>query len=259
MSTFFPSRDSGVAPVPLVHLDRRACQTRRVPQQVPEDGEATSVARGALARRWPLAGAYGVRDLLLDAYADPARGYHDLRHLAEVLDHLDVLLEGPGASDGDDAHRVDPVDPVDPVALRLAAWFHDGVYDGTPDDEERSARLAQEELTAAGVAARTVAEVVRLVRLTAGHDPAEGDLPGALLSDADLAVLASGPQRYAEYVAGVRREYAHVPDDAFARGRAEVLHGLLAAPTLFRTAAGRALWEVRARENVAAELARLPR
>ena len=193
---------------------------------------------------------YGVRDLLLAAYADPRRGYHDLRHLEEVLDHLDVLV--PGLDDGGSGQ-------VDPDAVRLAAWFHDAVYDGGPDDEERSARLAQEALAEAGVDATVVAEVVRLVRLTATHDPADGDVAGAVLSDADLAVLASGPERYAEYVAGVRREYAHVPDEDFRRGRAEVLRGLLAAPALFRTGTGRRLWERRARANVEAELAALLR
>lgn len=202
-----------------------------------------------LAARWPLAGAYGVRDLLLAAYDDPRRGYHDLRHLEEVLDHLDVLLAEAGA-----------VPPrVEGYVVRLAAWFHDAVYDGAPDDEERSARLAEESLSAAGVGAEDVAEVARLVRLTASHDPTAGDVAGALLSDADLAVLAAGPERYAEYLSGVRREYAHVPDDAFRRGRAEVLRGLLATPTLFRTATGRRRWERQARANVEAELAALLR
>ena len=202
---------------------------------------------GRLAGRWPLEVGYGVRDRLLGAYAEPRRGYHDLRHLEEVLDHLDVLLADPGTG---------PL-RVDADVVRLAAWFHDAVYDGAPDDEERSARLAEESLAAAGVQVEIVAEVARLVRLTAAHDPADGDLAGAVLSDADLAVLAAEPERYAEYVSGVRREYAHVPDDAFRRGRAEVLRGLLAAPSLFRTAAGRRRWEARARANVEAELAAL--
>ena len=201
-----------------------------------------------LASRWPLPGAYDVRDRLLAAWTDPARGYHDLRHLAEVLDHLEVLLD---ALDGDDG------DEVDADAVRLAAWFHDAVYDGAPDDEQRSAALAEEELTGAGVAVDVATEVARLVRLTATHDPAPSDLAGALLSDADLAVLAAEPQRYAEYVDGVRREYAHLSDDVFARGRADVLRGLLAGPTLFRTAPGRRLWEERARANVEAELSTL--
>jgi predicted metal-dependent HD superfamily phosphohydrolase len=210
-------------------------------------GEGVDSAR-RLALRWPLDEAYGVRDHLLAAYAEPRRGYHDLRHLAEVLDHLDLLLAEVSASE-----RAG----VDDHTLRLAAWFHDAVYSGAPDDEERSARLAEESLAATGLGDDAVAEVARLVRLTATHDPAEGDLAGALLSDADLAVLAAGPERYSAYVSGVRREYSHVPDEAFRRGRAEVLRALLAAPALFRTQPGRRLWERDARANVEAELATL--
>jgi predicted metal-dependent HD superfamily phosphohydrolase len=55
----------------------------------------------------------------------------------------------------------------------------------------------------------------------------------------------------------VRQEYAHVPDDLFRAGRAAVLAALLAAPALFRTAAGRRRWEHAARANVEAELAQL--
>ena len=78
-----------------------------------------------------------------------------------------------------------------------------------------------------------------------------------LLSDADLGILAAGADRYTAYVAAVRREYAHVPDDQFAAGRAAILRDLLAKPTLFHTAYAREHWEDAARANVARELAEL--
>ena len=44
-----------------------------------------------LADRWPLGeDLTAVRDELLAAYGT-GRGYHDLRHLAEVLDRIDEL------------------------------------------------------------------------------------------------------------------------------------------------------------------------
>ena len=58
------------------------------------------------------------------------------------------------------------------------------------------------------------------------------------LCDADLAILAAEPQRYADYSAAVRREYAHVSDADFAVGRALVLRDLLAKPSLFQTRTG---------------------
>jgi predicted metal-dependent HD superfamily phosphohydrolase len=190
-----------------------------------------------LATRWPVAGLTEVRDELVAAYTTD-RGYHDIRHLAEVLDRIDELSAG---------------EDFDREAVVLAAWFHDGVYDGRPGAEERSAQWALDAL-----AGRPYAdEVARLVRLTEQHRPAPDDANGCVLSDADLAILASPPARYAEYVADVRREYADVPDDLFAAGRAAVLRDLLAKPTLFHTAHARTHWGAAARANVEAELERL--
>ena len=178
---------------------------------------------------------------LLARWSEPHRRYHDRAHLAAVLSAIDLLRAEAG----------------DETAVRLAAWFHDAVYDGRPGwDEERSAQLAQARLPRCGVPGSRVAETARLVRLTAAHDAlAPGDRNGAVLCDADLAVLA-GPG-YDDYARAVRQEYAHIPDDLFAAGRAEVLRRLLGTPVLFRTARGRRLWEERARANMTAELAAL--
>ena len=56
--------------------------------------------------------------------------------------------------------------------------------------------------------------------------------------------------RYDEYVAAVRREYAHLPDDVFDAGRAAVLGALAAKPHLFHTAYAREHWEAPARANL---------
>jgi predicted metal-dependent HD superfamily phosphohydrolase len=195
-----------------------------------------------LGDRWPLTGCDELRDRLMSAYASSSRGYHDTRHLTEVLDRLDEL-SGAGVA-------------YDENAVRLAAWFHDGVYDGQPWAEERSAVWAERALPEAGVAPDVVAEVARLVRLTETHRPADRDVAGCVLSDADLAILAAPDGRYAEYVAAVRREYAHVPDAAFREGRAAILEDLLAKPHLFHTAYAREHWEETARANVHRELMR---
>lgn len=199
---------------------------------------------GALEQYWPdlLAGHADLRDRLAAAYAEPHRGYHDTRHLLEVLGNLERLM------------AEHPLSPAERDAVVLAAWFHDAVYDGSRDDEERSAAWAEDALTAAGAPVALVADVARLVRLTAEHRPTADDLLGQLLSDADLAVLAAGPDRYAEYVRGVRAEYAELDEVTFRTGRERVLGALLEKPTLFHTGSARAMWEDAARRNVAREL-----
>ncbi|MBV9024465.1 MAG: hypothetical protein JO362_11895 [Streptomycetaceae bacterium] len=181
--------------------------------------------------------AYG--ENLLTRWAEPHRRYHTTEHLLAVLDRAQQL-----------ATYADH-----PDAVLFAAWFHDAVY--RPDrseNEERSAGLAERALTEAGVDEALVAEVARLVRLTADHDPAPGDRGGEVLCDADLAVLAGSPQEYAEYAAAVREEYAFVPENAFRTGRAEILRQLLALQRIFHTPYGEQHWEHTARRNLATEL-----
>ncbi|MEU4551450.1 HD domain-containing protein [Micromonospora violae] len=181
---------------------------------------------------------------LLARWREPHRHYHTLAHLTAVLDLVD--------QHADLAARADVV--------RLAAWFHDAIYDprGAGDANERdSAALAESVLTGLGVPMPTVTEVRRLVLLTAGHTVAPDDRDGALLCDADLAVLAAPPARYQRYAAAIRQEYAHVPEPAFRAGRAAVLTGLLALPALFRLPPLASRWEQPARDNVRRELAAL--
>jgi predicted metal-dependent HD superfamily phosphohydrolase len=197
----------------------------------------------SLLERWdallPGSRALGVE--LVGRYDHATRHYHDLRHLVEVLDRIDLLTGQHGDNLTD--------------ALVFAAWFHDSVYDmRRTDNEDRSARFARDGLSSHGVSDDVVFEVARLVRTTATHQPDPADRAAATLCDADLAILAADPRRYAEYVRGVRAEYHRVRDAAFRRRRAEILQDLLAREHLFNTPAGRMWWEDRARKNIAAEL-----
>lgn len=177
---------------------------------------------------------------LLDRWGEDHRKYHGRTHLLAVLEALDLLTD-----------RADP-----PRTVLLAAWFHDAVYRGIAgQDEEESARLAEDRLADAGLPPAEVEEVARLVRLTSDHQPEAGDDDGALLCDADLSVLGGEPEPYARYVAAVREDYAHIGDADFAAGRAAVVRRLLALDPLFHTARARDLWLDAARRNLQGELA----
>jgi predicted metal-dependent HD superfamily phosphohydrolase len=74
-----------------------------------------------------------------------------------------------------------------------------------------------------------------------------------VLSNEDLAILAADETRYAEYVAGVRAEYAHLTEAQFNRGRLAILQDLIRRPHLFQTSHARTHWENAARTNLAKE------
>jgi predicted metal-dependent HD superfamily phosphohydrolase len=196
---------------------------------------------GATAANADLEAAGGY---LLGRWSEPQRQYHGVSHLCAVLEVVDRFA-------GLAPH---------PDRVRLAAWMHDAVYDprALGDANERdSADFAEGLLTALGTPPAVAAEVARLVGLTAGHATEDGDDDGALLCDADLAILASAEDRYAEYAVAIRREYAHVPDDAFRGGREQVLKALLELPSIYRLEPLREAWEATARANLARERARL--
>jgi len=177
---------------------------------------------------------------LLDRWGEEHRKYHGRTHLLAVLEALDLLCG--------------PADP--PHTVQLAAWFHDAVYRGAAgQDEEDSARLAEERLAHAGLPGDEIEEVARLVRLTSDHRPEPGDDDGALLCDADLSVLGGEPEPYARYVAAVREDYAHIGDADFAAGRAAVVRHLLDLDPLFHSERARELWLDAARRNLRGELA----
>ena len=184
---------------------------------------------------------------LLVRHAEPHRHYHTARHVAHVLRAV-RRLAAPAGLDEPTARTV-----------RLAAWYHDVIYDphaAAGDNERASAALAGRALRDLGEAEPVLAEVERLVLLTAGHEPAADDRAGQVLVDADLDVLSAEPAAYDAYRRGVRAEYAHVDDDGWRTGRAAFLRGRIARPRVFVLDAEPAR-EPRARANLAAELADL--
>jgi predicted metal-dependent HD superfamily phosphohydrolase len=184
-------------------------------------------------------------DELLARYRQPHRHYHGVAHVLRVLRTLDELLTD-GAVD-------------DPVAVRLAAWYHDAVYDprgAAGVNEAASAELAARVLPPLGQPDERVSAVVRLVEATTDHDASTTD--EAVLCDADLAILAADPATYTAYVNGIRAEYAHLPDGEWRAGRAAVLRAFLDRAVLFHTPAMAGRDNI-ARANLAAELASLTR
>jgi predicted metal-dependent HD superfamily phosphohydrolase len=130
----------------------------------------------------PPTGSY---DRLAACYAEPTRHYHNATHISDCL------------SEFDGARAL----AVDPLAVEIAIWFHDVVYQaGAADNEERSAELASGWLRQAAASRRLVDAVQRLILSTRSHEIGlHTDAP--LIVDVDLSVLGSNPGRFWEYEA----------------------------------------------------------
>lgn len=232
-----------VTPSEVVRALRRAGLRHSKPQALAAARAREASLRDAWATMLPRAVDLG--DHLLARWSEPLRRYHTTQHLHEVLEALDALASehAPGSA----PER----------SLRLAAWFHDAVYEGRPAGDEEDSALLAEEMLDGLVPAREVDEIARLVRLTASHLVPDDDERGEVFVDADLSILGAGEARYLEYSRQVRAEYHHVPAEDFRRGRLAVLQQLGGLEPLFRTSPGRHWWTGPALRNMAAEAERL--
>jgi predicted metal-dependent HD superfamily phosphohydrolase len=178
-------------------------------------------------------GVFGRLDAL---YGETHRGYHHGGHIEDCLREYDRV---PGRA----------------VTVEMAIWFHDVIYDPRrKDNEEQSALHFTEEAAGAGMSGGWIAEVDRLIRVTAHHRAALPD--EALLCDIDLSILGRSPEEYSRYVAGVRREYDWVSDADWRAGRAAVLRSFMERPAIYHTNEYTAL-ETPARANMEAEISAL--
>jgi len=181
---------------------------------------------------------------LLRRLGEEHRRYHTARHVVEMFWALEDLEQAKAVS------------PRQAAVARVAAWFHDAVYDTTNpggENEIDSAALAVRDLSALGFSDEDVETVRDLILSTHDHE-LTGTALAAAFHDADLWILSSPPGRYDEYTEQVRDEYAAVPDDVFRAARASILRPFLDRETIYATEFAREAWEDAARANLAAEV-----
>ncbi|MGJ8638625.1 MAG: HD domain-containing protein [Opitutaceae bacterium] len=192
----------------------------------------------AICKRLGVGSEYALQlwDLLLSAYAEPSRHYHNLEHVDHMLGWLD--------RSGD---RTDE--------LEIAIWFHDVIYDPMATDNEAQSAALFESRMGEYLPEAFTESVIRLILATDIRRARGTQADEQLMVDIDLSILSAEPEIYQAYTEAVRREYAMVPDAKFKAGRREVLQQILSCP-IYRTD----LFldrEPLARRNLEIELARL--
>jgi predicted metal-dependent HD superfamily phosphohydrolase len=177
-------------------------------------------------------------EALSACYREPHRAYHTLRHIEHCLEEFEAVRG----------------EARDPVAVELAIWYHDAVYDThRRDNEERSAVLAEKLAASAGLGADVARHVGDLIRISTHRKPAS-EPDSRLFADVDLAILGQPPDVFSEYEANVRREYAWVREDEFRRLRALILETFLDRFSIYMTDPFRDKYEKQARTNLTASL-----
>lgn len=192
-------------------------------------------------------GAPAVFERLVACYGEMGRFYHVLEHVVHMLDETDLAI---GALNN-------------PLAVKLAIWFHDSVYDtGNKDrravfyNETLSACMAERELLALGFASDLVGAVKALIMVTSYATEAEND-DARFLSDLDIAILGKPPKEFDRYEADIRKEYAHVGEGLFCERRKMILRKILERKPLYRTEPFRLRYESAARANLARSIKQL--
>lgn len=234
-----------------------------IPQWVSHAFIRSAQAVGATADREVLNDACAS---LVERWSEPSRHFHNQRHLYDMLARIDTLAP----------------ETQHPDLVRLAAWGH-GIVFSTSDqavyskhggeDEAASAELIGEIYSSLGISDADIEVIQKLISslrrrhhidhtLGSSDDPAHTavfeaiDMDRLALCDAHLGTLAGEPQRYKKYLADVREEYSHIPEEHWLQSRREIVTRLLARKKIYLSPLA-AQWEPNARQNLQAELERL--
>ncbi|MFT5880247.1 MAG: putative metal-dependent HD superfamily phosphohydrolase [Moritella sp.] len=181
---------------------------------------------------------------LLQHYQQPHRHYHNMSHIHACLiwfDKVKAQLQNP-------------------LAVELAIWFHDVIYDVRKSDNElQSGYYAVTALTNLGVSASLIQQVYELILLTQHPNKPEPQSVDkqdqALLLDIDLSVLGQSQNVYRVYEAAIRAEYQHVPSWLYKFARKRLLKSFLKQPVIYHSRYFQEKFEHQARLNIQSALA----
>lgn len=173
-----------------------------------------------IPRRGPLSADDAVDsiDTLMRMYSQPHRHYHNLQHVLECLTQFE------------DAQTV----CEDPVAVEMALWYHDLVYDpGEATNERLSANKAKFDCMRMQTEQEFAENVCSIILATTHAGDPIGD--EAMAADIDLTILASPWERFSEYEKQIREEYSIYDDKLFNTSRMLFLDNMLRRPRIFVT------------------------
>lgn len=171
---------------------------------------------------------------LISKYNNTHRFYHNFDHIKYCLNLLDKVR--------------DEID--DPLAVEMAIWFHDTIYDtGSRHNEEQSADLAVRELEKLKFSQSMLSKIHGLILITKhSYKPSTKD--ENYLLDIDLGILGAEETVFQEYEKNIRKEYSWVEDVIYRKKRTEVLTNFFVKKYLYRTSYFISHFEEKAKRNL---------
>lgn len=180
--------------------------------------------------------------LLKKSYESSAKHYHTLNHITQLL----VLQE----------QFKDKI--IDNESFAYAVFFHDFIYSiSSKDNEQKSAKAAEDFLTAIGYDRTKTLKVADWINATKTHQNPGNQSDLDYLLDFDLSILGTSREAYEAYTKQIRKEYSIYPSLLYNAGRKKVLQHFLAMDTIYKTADFKASHEQPARANLLWEMEQL--
>lgn len=181
-------------------------------------------------------------DVIVRAYRESTRHYHNLNHLTFLFD-------------------LDKGNPSTEFQLKrvMFFFFHDYFYHINPsqpvtDNESKSAEVARYWMLRMGFQQSMIDWVCEVICLS-NHDGTPcTDQDKLFLLDSDLAILGAEHDVYVKYFSNVRLEYQAVPMDIWEQKRKDFLNFMLGKTRIFRSDYFYQEREQQARKNMQNEL-----
>lgn len=174
-------------------------------------------------------------------YAEKGRHYHNLTHLENMFSELELVKD-----------RI-----LNFTNISFSVFYHDVIYDASSKlNEEKSAEFAKLRLEKLGLNKTDIEELSKQILATKSHQKSENTDINYLL-DADLSILGKDIESYIKYTQQIRKEYSIYPDFLYKPGRKKVLKHFLELESIFKTEYFKGKYEVKARENIKAEIGQL--
>ncbi len=152
-------------------------------------------------------------------YGQDHRVFHNLGHITHCLREFDAAR-----------HLA-----KDPLALEMAIWYHDIVYEPrAKDNEARSAKFAAAAARKMGLEDAFGKRVAKLVKATS-HQTIPKNYDARILLDIDLAILGHPPVVFDRYERGIREEDGFVPEQEYAEKRMQILNPFLKRRHIYST------------------------